>query len=200
MGRFVGRRPNWKKAIVTLAAGPEHRVLRGSLEPWVFDNYKPTTPGRRGTRLAGLLRAHAGQRAREALLDRASRRTGGRNNYGRITSRFRGGGHKRRYRVIDFKRDKIGVPAKVAAIEYDPEPHRRASRSCTTPTARSATSSRPTACKVGDTVISARNADIKPGNSLPLRFIPLGTDDPQRRAQDRRRRPARAARPASARS
>jgi large subunit ribosomal protein L2 len=100
--------------------------------------------------------------------------TGGRNHHGRITSRFRGGGHKQRYRLIDFRRQKIGVPAKVASIEYDPNR-----------TARIALLNyvdgekryilAPDGLKVGDQIVSSRNADIKPGNSLPLHAIPLGT-------------------------
>jgi large subunit ribosomal protein L2 len=100
--------------------------------------------------------------------------TGGRNNNGRITSRFRGGGHKQRYRVIDFRRDKIGVPANVAAIEYDPN---RTSRIALLHYADGEKRYilAPDGIKVGDKVISSRHADIKPGNSLPFRFIPLGT-------------------------
>jgi len=114
-----------------------------------------------------------GARPLKALLE-PKPSTGGRNHYGRITSRFRGGGHKQQYRIIDFKRNKVGVPAKVASIEYDPNR-----------TARLALLHYkdgekryilcPVGLNVGDTVISSRNADIKPGNSLPLRFIPLGT-------------------------
>jgi large subunit ribosomal protein L2 len=100
--------------------------------------------------------------------------TGGRNHYGRITSRFRGGGHKQRFRTIDFRRDKIGVPAKVASIEYDPN------RSARIVLLNYADGEKryilwPVGLKVGDTVVSSREADIKPGNSLPLRAIPLGT-------------------------
>ena len=91
--------------------------------------------------------------------------TGGRNNHGRITSRFRGGGHKQRYRIIDFKRDKIGVPGEGRRDRVRSEPHARASRSCTTPTARSATSSRPTASRSATRSLASRNADIKPGNT-----------------------------------
>jgi large subunit ribosomal protein L2 len=110
----------------------------------------------------------------KSLLEHASS-TGGRNNYGRITSRFRGGGHKQRYRVIDFKRGKTGVPAKVAAIEYDPN------RTCRIALLHYADGEKsyilaPDKLEVGATVISAVSADIKPGNSLPLRQIPLGTD------------------------
>jgi large subunit ribosomal protein L2 len=99
---------------------------------------------------------------------------GGRNHYGRITSRFKGGGHKRRYRVVDFRRDKIGVPAKVASIEYDPN------RSARLALLNYADGEKryilwPVGLKVGDVVLSSREADIKPGNSLPLGAIPLGT-------------------------
>jgi large subunit ribosomal protein L2 len=99
---------------------------------------------------------------------------GGRNNNGRITSRFRGGGHKQRYRLIDFRRDKIGVPASVAAIEYDPN---RTSRIALLHYADGEKRYilAPDGLKVGDKVVSSRHADIKPGNSLPLRHIPLGT-------------------------
>jgi large subunit ribosomal protein L2 len=100
--------------------------------------------------------------------------SGGRNHFGRITSRFRGGGHKRRFRTIDFRRDKIGVPAKVASIEYDPN------RSARIALLNYADGEKryilwPVGLQVGDTVLSSREADIKPGNSLPLRSIPLGT-------------------------
>jgi hypothetical protein len=100
--------------------------------------------------------------------------TGGRNHYGRVTSRFRGGGHKRRFRVIDFRRDKLGVPAKVASIEYDPN------RSARIALLHYADGEKryilwPVGLAVGDTVISSAKADIKPGNALPLRNIPLGT-------------------------
>jgi large subunit ribosomal protein L2 len=99
---------------------------------------------------------------------------GGRNHYGRITSRFKGGGHKRRYRLVDFRRDKIGVPAKVASIEYDPN------RSARLALLNYVDGEKryilwPVGLKVGDTVLSSREADIKPGNSLPLGAIPLGT-------------------------
>jgi len=108
-----------------------------------------------------------------SLLDKQTS-TGGRNNNGRITSRFRGGGHKQRYRIIDFRRDKTGVPASVAAIEYDPN---RTSRIALLNylDGEKRYILAPDGLKVGDKVLSSRNADIKPGNSLPLRFIPLGT-------------------------
>jgi large subunit ribosomal protein L2 len=101
-------------------------------------------------------------------------KSGGRNNRGRITSRFRGGGHKQRYRKIDFKRRKTGVPANVAAIEYDPN------RSARIALLHYADGEKtyvlaPAKLNVGDEVIAANSADIKPGNNLPLRYIPTGT-------------------------
>ena len=100
--------------------------------------------------------------------------TGGRNNQGRITVRFRGGGHKRRYRIIDFKRDKWGVPAKVAAIEYDPN------RSARIALLHYADGEKryilwPEGLKVGDTVMAGPDAEIKVGNALPIKYIPVGT-------------------------
>src|SRR3954471_20643367 len=111
----------------------------------------------------------------EKALTRGKHKTGGGNNQGQLTSWWRGGGHKRRYRVIDFKRDKHGVPAKVATIEYDPN------RSARIALLHYADGEKfyiiaPDKLSVGDTVISANSADIKPGNSLPLRFIPAGTN------------------------
>ena len=107
------------------------------------------------------------------LLEKKTR-SGGRNNYGRTTSRFIGGGHKQRYRKIDFRRHKTGVPAKVAAIEYDPN---RTARIALLHYAdgEKAYILAPQKLNVGDEVISANSADIKPGNSLPLRHMPTGT-------------------------
>jgi large subunit ribosomal protein L2 len=136
--------------------------------------YKPTSPGRRGMSSQDFGEITKKENAPEKALLEHKTATGGRNTYGRITSRFRGGGHKRRYRIIDFKRDKIGVPAKVAAVEYDPN---RSSRIALLHYAdgdkRYILS--PDHLAVGDTVLSANSADIKPGNALPLRYIPLGT-------------------------
>jgi large subunit ribosomal protein L2 len=100
--------------------------------------------------------------------------TGGRNNMGRITSRFRGGGHKQRYRIIDFKRDKIGIPATVAAIEYDPNRTARIALLHYVDGEKRYILA-PDGLSVGATLIASRNADIKAGNSLTLRFIPPGT-------------------------
>ncbi len=101
-------------------------------------------------------------------------KSGGRNFYGRITSRHRGGGHRRHYRIIDFKRDKAGVPAKVATLEYDPN------RSARIALLHYADGEKryilaPVNLKVGDAIMSGPAADIKPGNALPLSNIPLGT-------------------------
>ena len=81
--------------------------------------YKPTSPGRRGMTGYDFTELTPNKEPEKSLLEHSTS-TGGRNNYGRITSRFKGGGHKQRYRIIDFKRNKTGVPAKVASIEYDP--------------------------------------------------------------------------------
>jgi large subunit ribosomal protein L2 len=102
------------------------------------------------------------------------KKSGGRNNHGRITSRHRGGGHKRQYRVIDFKRDKIGIPGKVATIEYDPN---RSSRIALIhyPDGEKRYILAPQSLKVGDVVQSGPDAEIHDGNALPLRNIPVGS-------------------------
>jgi large subunit ribosomal protein L2 len=133
----------------------------------------PTTPGVRGRIAPDFSELSQGNHPFKSLTT-AKPAAGGRNHFGRITSRFRGGGHKRRFRTIDFRRDKIGVPAKVASIEYDPN------RSARIALLNYADGEKryilwPVGLKVGDTVVSSREADIKPGNSLPLRAIPLGT-------------------------
>jgi large subunit ribosomal protein L2 len=103
------------------------------------------------------------------------RRSGGRNNTGRVTSHHRGGGHKRRFRLIDFKRDKRGVPAKVQAIEYDPNRSSRLALLCYADGERRYILA-PDQLKVGDKVMSGgEGVDIKPGNCLPMKFIPVGT-------------------------
>jgi large subunit ribosomal protein L2 len=134
--------------------------------------FKPTSPGRRfmsGAEFNDVTRDHP-----EPSLVRPLSKHGGRNNNGRITVRHRGGGHKRRFRVIDFKRNKIGVPARVAAIEYDPNRSARIALLHYKDGEKTYILA-PDQLRVGDEVISSRHADIKPGNSLPLRFIPLGT-------------------------
>jgi large subunit ribosomal protein L2 len=133
----------------------------------------PTSAGQRGRIAPDFADLTKGARPLKALTE-AKPATGGRNVYGRITSRFRGGGHKRRFRLIDFKRNKVGVPAKVHSIEYDPNRTARIALLYYVDGDKRYILS-PVGLNVGDTVVSSRNADIKPGNSLPLRFIPLGT-------------------------
>lgn len=135
-------------------------------------HFKPTSPGRRG--MSVLTTDDLTRKKPEKRLTKGLRKRGGRNNAGRITSRHRGGGHKRIYRMIDFKRDKTGVPARVAALEYDPN------RSARIALLHYADGEKryiiaPMHLKVGDEVLSGPSADIKPGNAMPLRFIPLGT-------------------------
>jgi len=136
-------------------------------------SHNPITPGVRGRVSPDFSELTKGNDPVKALTEH-SPATGGRNTTGRITARFRGGGHKRRFRRIDFRRDKIGVPAKVASVEYDPN------RSARIALLHYADGEKryilcPQGLSVGATVLSSRNADIKPGNNLPLRFIPLGT-------------------------
>jgi len=135
--------------------------------------YSPTTPGRRGSSVsdfAEITRSHP-----EKSLVRPLPKTGGRNNAGRITARHIGGGHKRAYRVIDFRRhDKDGVPAKVAHIEYDPN------RTALIALLHFADGDKryilaPNRMRQHDRIESGPEADIKPGNNLPMRYIPLGT-------------------------
>ena len=134
--------------------------------------YKPTTAGRRNMSVSAFTEITKSEPERSLLTP--LKKSGGRNNNGRITSRHRGGGHKRRYRLVDFKRRKVGVPATVAAIEYDPN---RGARLALLHYAdgEKAYILWPNGLSVGDQVISSRNADIKPGNSMPLETIPTGT-------------------------
>jgi len=101
------------------------------------------------------------------------KKTGGRNNNGRVTSRHRGGGHKRRYRIVDFKRLKDGVPAKVAAIEYDPNRSARIALLHYTDGEKGYILA-PVGLQTGDTVMSGQQADIRPGNAMALQDMPLG--------------------------
>lgn len=133
--------------------------------------YKPTSPGRRGA--SGYTFGEITKKRPEKSLLAPLAKKAGRNNQGRISVRHRGGGHKRRLRVIDFKRDKTGVPGKVAAIEYDPN------RSARIALIHYADGEKryiiwPVGLAVGDTVAAGPQAEIKPGNALPLRNIPAG--------------------------
>ncbi|MDO8673403.1 MAG: 50S ribosomal protein L2 [Dehalococcoidia bacterium] len=135
--------------------------------------YKPTSPGRRGMTGATFDEITAGKGPEKSLLAPLKRQAG-RNVNGRITVRHRGGGAKRQYRLVDFKRDKVGVPAKAIAIEYDPN------RSARIALLQYADGEKryilaPVGLKVGDAVLTGPEADIKPGHALPMSSIPTGT-------------------------
>jgi large subunit ribosomal protein L2 len=136
-------------------------------------HYKPTSPGRRGMSSQDFGEITKHEPEKSLLAHKVEK--AGRNNHGRITSRFRGGAHKKRYRTIDFKRQKTGVPATVVGIEYDPNRSARIAL-IQYKDGEKAYILAPQKLGVGDTVVAANSADIKPGNALPLRFIPVGTD------------------------
>ncbi len=133
---------------------------------------KPTSPGRRFQTVADFSELTKSHPERSLVEKKTS--TGGRNNYGRKTARHRGGGHKRRYRVVDFRRNKDGVPATVAAVEYDPN------RSCRILLLHYHDGEKryilaPRGVEVGDVLRSGQGSEIRAGNALPLRYIPVGT-------------------------
>ncbi|MGC8761471.1 MAG: 50S ribosomal protein L2 [Bryobacteraceae bacterium] len=135
-------------------------------------SFRPVTPSRRF--MTVLTRDEITKDRPEKSLVEGKKRSGGRNNKGQITIWFRGGGHKRLYRIVDFRRDKTGVPARVAAIEYDPN------RSARIALLHYADGEKryilaPVGLSVGQTVMSGPEADIRPGNALPLENIPAGT-------------------------
>jgi len=134
--------------------------------------YKPTSPGRRGATAPTF--EEITKKSPEPSLLIALRKSAGRNSYGRVTVRHRGGGHKRMLRVIDFKRDKVGVPGKVAAIEYDPN---RSSRIALIHygDGEKRYILAPNNLKVGAEIMAGPEAEVRLGNSLPLRNIPTGT-------------------------
>jgi large subunit ribosomal protein L2 len=134
--------------------------------------FKPTTPGRRQLVLVDRSELYKGKPVK--ALTEGLRKSGGRNNYGRITAYQRGGGHKRRYRTIDFKRRKFDVEATVERLEYDPN------RTAFIALVRYSDGEQsyilaPQRLKAGDKIVSGERADIKPGNAMPLRSIPVGT-------------------------
>ena len=133
---------------------------------------KPTSPGRRFQTVSDF-ETITKSKPEKSLLAK-QKRSSGRNAYGRITSRHRGGGHKRRYRVIDFRRTKDGIPAKVAAIEYDPNRNARIALLHYVDGEKRYILA-PLKVEVGDMLDSGSSADIRPGNALPLRNIPTGT-------------------------
>ena len=133
---------------------------------------KPTSPGRRFQTVSDFKDITKTTPERSLLVSKSS--TGGRNSYGRKTARHKGGGHKQQYRVIDFRRTKDGVPAKVAAIEYDPN------RNCRIALLHYLDGEKryilaPRNVKVGDRLQSGQGSEIRPGNALPMRYIPVGT-------------------------
>ncbi|MCP4663461.1 MAG: 50S ribosomal protein L2 [bacterium] len=135
--------------------------------------FRPTSPGSRFKTAPTFEELTPGVQPNKRLTQGKSTK-GGRNNQGRIAIRFRGGGHKRRYRIVDFRRDKHGVPAKVVSIEYDPN------RSARIALLHYADGDKryilwPEKLKMGATVVAGEEAEINPGNALPLRRIPLGT-------------------------
>ena len=135
-------------------------------------HYKPTTPGLRG--MTVLDYSVLSKVAPEKSLLEVVKKNAGRNNYGRITVRHRGGGNRVKYRIIDFKRNKFDIPAEVKTLEYDPN------RTAFIALVQYEDGEKryiiaPVGLKVGDTVVSGVNADIKPGNALPLTAIPVGT-------------------------
>ena len=136
---------------------------------------KPTSAGRRFQTVSDFAEITKTTPERTLIAKKTS--TGGRNNLGRKTARHRGGGHKKQYRIVDFRRVKDGVPAKVAAIEYDPN------RNCRIALLHYHDGEKryilhPKDVKVGDTLQSGQGAEIRPGNALPLRYIPVGTTIP----------------------
>jgi large subunit ribosomal protein L2 len=135
-------------------------------------NYDPTSPGRRGMSVSDFAEVTRGRPERKLV--EGTNNSGGRNNHGRITAWHRGGGHKRRYRTIDFKRDKHAIPARVATIEYDPN------RSAHIALLHYRDGDKryilaPAGVAVGDELMSGEGAEIRAGNALPIAKIPLGT-------------------------
>jgi large subunit ribosomal protein L2 len=146
--------------------------LPEGLSSMALKTYKPTTPGLRQLALVDRSDLHRGKPLKALTVGKSEK--GGRNNAGRITVRFRGGGHKRSYRIVDFKRRKLNIPAKVERLEYDPN------RSAFIALIKYADGEQayiiaPQRLGVGDAVVSGLHVDVKPGNAMPLASIPVGT-------------------------
>src|SRR5512146_2783319 len=135
-------------------------------------NHKPTSPGRRDAVSVKTEGLHKG--APYAPLTESQSRTGGRNHHGRITVRHRGGGHKQQYRIVDFKRDKEGIAARVERLEYDPNRTAHIALLCYADGERRYIIA-PKGLQVGDQLISGKDAPIKVGNTLPLLNMPIGS-------------------------
>jgi len=133
---------------------------------------KPTSPGRRFQSVSDFAEITTDKPEKSLL--RAKPHTGGRNVHGRLTARNVGGGHKQKYRVIDFKRSKDGIPAKVASIEYDPNRNARIALLHYADGEKRYILA-PARLALGDVLMSGQGAEIRPGNALPLRYIPVGT-------------------------
>jgi large subunit ribosomal protein L2 len=133
---------------------------------------EPTSPGRRFQTVSDFVELTRTKPERSLLEPRPG--SGGRNSYGRKTARHRGAGHKRRYRVIDFRRDKDGVPAKVASIEYDPNRNARIALLHYLDGEKRYILA-PARVRVGDLLQSGQGSDIRPGNAMPLRYVPVGS-------------------------
>ncbi len=136
-------------------------------------SYKPTSAGRRFATTLDFAELSRGVRPLKQLTE-GKKRSSGRNNDGHVTSRHRGGGHKQRYRIVDFKRDKFDIPAKVATVEYDPN------RTAFIALLHYADGEKryilaPQGLTVGDTVMAGEKVDVRPANTMPLKNIPLGT-------------------------
>ncbi len=135
--------------------------------------YRPTSPGRRNMSVSTFQELTKGVKPQRALLA-PLKKSAGRNNQGVVTTRHRGGGHKRRYRIIDFRRDNYGVKGRVETIEYDPNRSARIALVVFSDGERRYILAAE-GLKVNDTVMSGPDAEIRPGNAMPIRFIPLGT-------------------------
>src|SRR5437016_13677124 len=132
---------------------------------------KPTSAGRRFQTVSDFSEITKTRPEKSLLVSKPG--TGGRNNYGRKTARHKGGGHKQQYRLVDFKRNKDGVPAKVAAIEYDPNRNARIALLHYLDGEKRYILA-PNRVKVGDLLQSGQGSDIRPGHALPLRYVPVG--------------------------
>ena len=169
----LGRKPSFKKAVVKLAEGDHIDSTKWAEErAMAIKKFRPVTPG---SRFRSIVKDTVTTRkGPEKSLTEPLHSKGGRNHHGRITVRRRGGGHKRRYRRIDFRRNKVGVTGRVAEVEYDPN------RSANIALIHYADGEKRyiihvRGLAVGDEVVAGGDADIKPGNALPIGRIPLGT-------------------------
>ena len=181
-GRFTGRRRGWKKAYVCLKPGQEinfaAEVPPSSLALAVMalgasvQKVKPTSPGRRA--LVKVVHPHLHKGRPVDALTESQKRGSGRNNNGHITMRHKGGGHKQHYRIVDFKRNKDGIAAKVERLEYDPNRSAHLALLLYVDGERRYIIA-PRGVTVGTLLMSGSEAPIKPGNCLPVRNIPVGT-------------------------